>query len=222
MYARIGLVLALAALSLAGCAGQQFEADVTRFHEMPAEALADKTITIEPARPELREGDFGRYARIVGEELAAAGFRPAGDAAADIVAQLNYLITPIAVEKSDRESRIGIGGGRFGGNVGVGRGTSIPVGQNDPESTYSRRLSLRLVDSTTETTVWEGRAVSIGRVSDLDFVLPFLARALLEDFPGASGQTVTVEIPVDDTGRPAPVEDKTKDGNAPENDEPDG
>jgi len=197
MDARITILFGVLAAALAGCAGRQFEAEVTRFHDGRVEAIANRTVSIEPARSELGPGDFGRYARMVGRELRRLGFRPAGDARPDLIGRLDYAVAPVSRSSTVPPSAAPATGGGPGDS---GAGAAVPAA--GPDARYARRLSLKLIDSTSRTTLWEARAVSIGRVADLDLAVPFLARALLETFPGAAGESVTVAIPVSETGEP--------------------
>jgi len=164
--ARIALALA-GLLAIFGCAGRSFVAEVTRFHAFAADAPAEQRVTITPAREALRQGDFGRYARRLGERLGELGFRPAGEGPADIVARLDYAVTPL-------------------GREGTGEGPAR----------YARRIELVLTEASGGRHLWEGRAESVGPVGDLDFVFPRLVRALLDRFPGPPGESETVSIPL--------------------------
>lgn len=169
MVRRCAALLCL--IGLAACAsGRQFSADVTRFHGGETDWIEEAQVTFQPARPALAAEDFGRYAQVVGEELAKAGFLPAGDGPADIIARLDIEAIPVS----------------------AGSRTEI--------ASYNRRIALTLIDSATGRHLWEGRAVSLGAVADIDYVLPFLARALLANFPGPPGESEEVEIPLTDEG----------------------
>lgn len=190
---------------LPACSDNRLEADVTRFHLGSLLDTVGRRVTIRPARPELESLEFDRHAVRVGEELARHGFTPAGDGAFDIVALLDYSVSPIEVER-ESPMRIGIGGGGFGSHVGGGAGLSFPVGGGS-STVWARRIDLVLTDEATGARLWEGRAVSEGKVQDLDFVLPLLTKALLRDFPGISGQTLQIEI---DPEAPLDADDQKK------------
>jgi len=169
MARRLSTLLCLTGL-VACASGPQFTADVTRFHGGETDWVDEATVTFQPARPALTQADFGRYALVVGRELAKAGFQPAGDGPADILARLDFEVVPVS----------------------PGSRTEI--------ASYNRRVELTLVDSATGEHLWEGRAESLGAVGDIDYVLPLLARALLENFPGPPGRSEEVEIPLTDEG----------------------
>lgn len=204
------LPLLLAGL-LSACSGNELEADVTRFHLGPMLGMTGKRVTIEPARPELEGLEFSGHAARVGEELGRHGFTPAGAGEADILALLDYSVSPIEVER-DSPLRIGLGGGGFGRNVGGSAGLSFPVGGGS-STVWVRRIDLVLTDAVSGVRLWEGRAVSEGKVQDLAFVLPLLTEALLSDFPGESGRTVRVEI--DPERKPEPESDDDEDSSSP-------
>jgi hypothetical protein len=91
---------------------------------------------------------------------------------------------------------VGIGGGTFGRNVGIGGSVNIPVGRSRPNEVAINMLELQLKRRSDNSVVWEGRAVSEARAGTAGAapgtVVPQLADALLRDFPGTSGQTVRV------------------------------
>ncbi len=194
------IAVPLLALAVAACAAPRFKADVTRFYVDDVHAFAGKRVTVKPARPDLEGLEFAEAAARLGEALGKLGFVPAGEGEPDWIADLDYSVTPLATE-SGSDARIGIGGGHFGRHVGLSGGLSLPLGKNGPDTVYSRRISLALVDAASGTRLWEGRAVSVGRVKDLGAVMPLLIEALLRDFPGRSGQTVEVELPVEEPRR---------------------
>lgn len=169
MMRRLSALLCLTGL-VACAGGQQFTADVTRFHGGETDWVEEARVTFQPARPAPAQDDFGRYALVVGRELAKAGFEPAGDGPADILARLDVEIVPVS------------------------------PGSRTEVASYNRRLALTLIDSATGEHLWEGRAESLGAVSDIEYVLPLLARALLENFPGPPGESEKVEIPLTDEG----------------------
>ncbi len=195
MHHRIAVLLL--ALAVAACAAPRFEADVTRFHVDDVQAFAGRQVTVKPARPDLDGLEFAGYAALLGEALGRLGFVPAGEGAPDWIAYLDYSVTPLATG-SEGGARVSVGGGHFGRHVGVSGGLSLPLGEDEPDTVYSRRISLALVDAASGTRLWEGRAVSVGRVRDLEAVMPLLIEALLRDFPGESGKTVAVELPVEE------------------------
>jgi Domain of unknown function (DUF4136) len=66
-----------------------------------------------------------------------------------------YEITAYDVEKKSSPMRIGVGVGSWGGNVGGGVGTSVPVGGGNSPATQNR-LTIRAIDAATNKEVWIG------------------------------------------------------------------
>jgi hypothetical protein len=61
-------------------------------------------------------------------------------------------------EKASSPFRIGVGMGSWGGNVGGGVSTSVPVGSEGVTSTQETRLTIRAVDPNSNREMWVGTA----------------------------------------------------------------
>jgi len=192
---RIVLPLLTLAMLAACTTSERFAADVTRFHMAPPGARG--AVFLEPMQAATATSlEYQNYAGAVANELRDAGFTIADTrSAAEILGIISYAqATREAARKSSPVS-IGIGGGTFGGDVGVGVGTSIGVGGKKGGEVNVNTLALQLKRVSDMTVVWEGRAVaeasSDSPYGPLSTAIPELADALLRDFPGTSGQTVT-------------------------------
>ena len=188
--------LALTALALlAACTTNRFEADVTRFH-MTQPGLRG-SIYLEPLEKTAAGTlEFQNYASAVNAELAEHGFSLAsGREGAEYIGVLAYGQTTREGVGGGSPITIGIGGGTFGKNVGVGLGTSFGIGEKKTKETAINMLALKIERASDKSVLWEGRAVaeagSTTRYGPLAAAMPALADALLRDFPGTSGQTVT-------------------------------
>lgn len=188
--------LALAAALLAGCATTSPRAgpvDVTRFHLGPP-ALA--SVRVEPltAYAGVSPQD-GTYVGAVSDELARLGFAPtAGDAAPTYLAQVAYKRIPRGTVRKRAPVTIGLGGGSYGGGVGVGGGASFGIGGGSAQLVETE-LSVQLKRRSDNTIVWEGRAITQAlNEKDEPVTTPQrLAAALFKGFPGESGITITVK-----------------------------
>jgi hypothetical protein len=190
-------VVAGAAL-LAACASTNQTADVTRFHL--GQPVARSTVYLEPVEPAQASSlEFRTYASAVAEELRQLGFTPVQS-----LAQAE-LVGVVDVDQTTRESlsrgsglSVGIGGGTFGRNVGIGGSVNIPVGKRKSNDIAVNMLSFQLKRRSDNSVIWEGRAMTEGRVGSeagaLGTVVPSLADALFRDFPGPSGRTVSVKL----------------------------
>lgn len=189
---------ALAALAvLAGCSTTSRTApvDVTRYHL--SQPIPAGTVAIQPQSPGQSGPEYALYANAVAAEMARLGFSPASDAArADYVATVDFTRVDRGQVRTRPPVTIGLGGGGFGGNVGVGGGPSFGVGSKT-RTVYGSDLTVQLRRRGDSTMIWEGRAVtealqgqqgaqpadSAGR----------MAAALFQAFPGQSGITTTVK-----------------------------
>ena len=205
MKAGLGRAAALGLIILAtGCAmttgggggSAMAGAEVTRFHlgNNPARGV----IAVEPFdASQAGSIEFGRYAAAVERELAALGWTVArGNNRSEQVAL-------IRVEQGTREAlrrrsglSFGIGGGTYGGGVGVGGGVSVPVGGRGTTQIVVTELAVRLQRRSDGTAIWEGRAQSEARAGAPAALavnaVDRLAWALFQGFPGESGSTVRV------------------------------
>lgn len=185
------------ALALAGCAAQQPTARVTRFHL--GQPIARGEIAVEPRNPATAKSlEFSTYANAVGAELARAGFRLApGLAKSELVAVVDVSRGTRAMYDEGSPFSIGIGGGTFGRNVGVGGGVSFPVGKSRTRELIGTQLAVQIKRRSDGTVIWEGRGMSEARsdtpYADPDAAVRRLAAALFQGFPGESGRTITVK-----------------------------
>ena len=187
-------VLALAALA-AGCATTAPPAQVTRFHlNQPFARGAVSLRPLDSAKAQTLE--YRSYAAAVSAELTRLGFTIApAPASAEQIATIDVTrgIRPSPVPPRSPVT-IGIGGGSFGGNVGIGIGTSFGVGKKQSNDVAVTTLSVQIRRASDESVVWEGRAVGqAGSTASPDDEVRRLATALFKDFPGPSGKTVEVK-----------------------------
>lgn len=187
-------VLAFTTL-VAACTTAVPPAQVTRFHLN--QPFARGAITLRPldaAKADTLE--FRSQAAAVSGELTRLGFNvvPVLDKAEQIATiDVARGVRPSALPARSPVT-IGIGGGSFGGNVGIGIGTSFGVGKKRSNDVAVTTLSVQIKRASDESVVWEGRAQgkSDSAVSPDDEVRR-LASALFRDFPGPSGKTVEVK-----------------------------
>lgn len=194
----IGTTMALTgAALLAGCAAQVPPAEVTRFHL--GQPIAQGEIAVEPRNPnEASSLEFQSVATPIARELRARGFAIAPNLPrSELVAvvDLQQASRQIGLERS--AFSIGLGGGSYGGGVGVGGGVSFPVGKKTVPMATRTDLFVQIKRRSDSTVIWEGR----GRIEARDgtpyastaAAVDKLATALFKDFPGESGRTITVK-----------------------------
>jgi len=185
------------ALALAGCAAQAPETRVTRFHL--GQPIARGEIAVEPRDPAAAKGlESQAYAAAVASELARQGFTLApGVAKSELVAIVDASRGTRAMYQERSPVSVGIGGGSFGGNVGIGGGVSFPIGKGKTREIIGTELAVQIKRRSDGTVIWEGRAMMEAR-SGTPYAEPSaaaakLAAALFQGFPGESGRTITVK-----------------------------
>ena len=185
------LSLAALLLLLAGCA-RNFEAEVTRFHQITQ--VGGQSATVVPADPQLQGLEFASFADIVGRHLERYGYSAAGQATPDLRVVMGYGLAEIGSEQSGPV--VGVGLGRYGRHTGVSFSGLFNVG-GGRRTYYSYRLDLAIEDAATGQRIFEGHSITSGQGANMGAVMPYLVAALFENFPGNSGETIRVELPVD-------------------------
>jgi hypothetical protein len=191
------IMMAGTALSLAACAAQMPETRVTRFHL--GQPIAPGSVLVEPRDPTLaKDLEFQAYAGAITAELTRLGFSAAPDLTkSELVAvtEVKRYYQPVGAPRSPLT--IGLGGGSFGGGVGLGGGVSFPVGKPKQRMDAITELSVQLKRRSEGTVIWEGRAQTAARdgtaAAAPEAAVRALASGLFRDFPGQSGQTITVK-----------------------------
>ena len=185
------ILFPLSLLALSACAASIPPVEVTRFHlgQQPAAGA----VAIEAADGQNAANlEFGTYAAAVSRELIRLGYPTESKPAYRVV---------LGFERGERQVAkrspvtIGIGGGSFGGSVGIGVGTSFGVGKSTSEI-VATRMSVQMKRVSDGAVVWEGRAQTEAPgnapAAQPGLAADKLARALFQDFPGESGRTITV------------------------------
>lgn len=182
-------------VSLAACQ-PVLRADVTRFYSLPP-LTTGQSFAIAPDPVQASDLEFQHYTGLMGNALQSIGFRSAvADAAnADVVAVFHYgnlgSHTEIYSEPGPAWGRPGWWGWH-----------GYPPEINS-YTLYSQYVDLVLFAGPSwragePRVLFQGRAITDSSIHDLNRVMPYLIQALLQDFPGANGQTVRVVVPLDD------------------------
>jgi len=188
--------LALVALISACATSNSRDTEVTRFHL--GTPIAKEAVHIKPADGTTADSlEYQQYFGVVAAELTAAGFTTSESSDAPLTAMVDVQRGLQQVPPKRSPVSIGIGGGSFGGNVGVGGSVNVPVGGSAGGQMYVTRLAVTLVSTAENAVAWEGSAVRTGEAGPESptATMQALARALFQDFPGESGKTVKVPDP---------------------------
>ncbi len=202
-----GLLVAAGLLALAACA-TPFRAQVSRFQMMPPPA--GQSFVVEPADPRHAGSiEFRTYAAAVEQEMQRNGFQPAPSReAATLLVKLDFGVGPPR-ERIDTRPGTFVGGWGWGPR-GWGWGGWGWGGWYDPwfwgpgfgpevytYTVYPSFVEVAIVRKADSQNLFEGRAQTTTRNSDLPFLVPRLVTALFTNFPGNSGETVNVRLPRD-------------------------
>jgi hypothetical protein len=200
---------AAATLLLVAACTTPFTADVARFQRMPAPS--GESFVIE-AKDKARAGglEFAQYAAYVENALAAKGYsRAASPDAASLIVRIDYGVNDGREKVTTRTSAFGP---RFGAWYGYPyyypwRRHYYWSAFYDPfwdpfwgrdevysYTVYRSYLDMDIVRRSDGSPVFEGRAEATTRSSDLTTLVPNLTRAMFDNFPGQSGQTVRVRL----------------------------
>jgi hypothetical protein len=221
MISKLGAALLLGAGSIvvSACAAT-LPAQVTRFQAMPAPA--GQSFYVVPASGQPAGLEFGQYASIVSQQLAARGYRPAGaPQLADMLVRLDYGVDQGSQEyRADPFARSRYRSPFYDPFWGVHYGrpyyprygsyrSAYYWGWDDPfwydgygsrgrdrvYTVYKSHLDLNIVRRADNAPLFEGHARARSQTDQLGVLVPNLVEAMFTGFPGRSGETVKITVP---------------------------
>jgi hypothetical protein len=185
---------AAALLSACATTPRPSPVDVTRFHL--GAPVQPGTTAIEPLSTNARVSpEYQSFADAVAAELARLGYAPgSAQGTSAYIAEVAFVRESRGFVRKRSPVTIGVGGGSFGGNVGVGGGASFGIGGGSVEI-IATELRVQLRRRSDNSVVWEGRASAEAAEAGAPAgaTAQRLAKALFRDFPGESGITITVK-----------------------------
>jgi hypothetical protein len=208
------LMVAIVTLTLTAC-GTMVTARLSSFHNLPAQP-SGLTFAVLPYQWQNGSLEFQTYAKAINAELQRKGFVAAPLDQAQYVVFLAYAIDsgrevrysyPIYGETGVSSSHTS-GTVQTYGNTASYSGTTtytptygvVGTGQGS-RTEYKRVVRLDILDKSALAAgqiskVYEGEVVSAGSTGQLSAVMPTLLKAFFTDFPGKTGQSKTVTLPV--------------------------
>ncbi len=181
-------------LTVSACVVPTGPVEVTRFNRVADGYIyGDGSYIATPAKA----GDalsLSPYLAAVAREMQQIGYSEKLDNS-DVIAEDSVSARKIEAPQRSPVS-VGVGGstGSYGSGVGVGLG--FDLGSLGNKERVQTTLSVRLLRRSDNLVIWEGRAEqSAGATSPAaqpGIAASKLASALFQDFPGKSGETVTV------------------------------
>jgi len=198
-FARLAVPVLVLATALSGCATPVGPVEVTRFHLPDTTPLGRGAIRVEPGPGEDGASiEFRAYAAAVAQELARLGYSEAlpGAAATPQIAVLTLDRRTLVPERRGGPVSVGVGGATGGYGSGVGLGVGINLSGPPPEMVETE-MAVTIRERASGRSLWEGRARFAVKASSplaqTSLGAAKMARALFQDFPGRSGETITVE-----------------------------
>jgi hypothetical protein len=194
------IVAGLAALTLGGCATPIPPVQVTRFHRIDTSSpLAPGSFVVAAQSADSGVGVDASYEAAVSREMERLGYRPTRSGQADYIVTMRVEQARERVQRDGSGVNVGVGGGTGSYGSGVGMGVGLDLGRlfgGGSGEAIMTRMAVRIVRRAGDVTLWEGRAETAAR-SNTPQAQPGLnadklATALFANFPGNSGETVTV------------------------------
>ena len=213
MKNKVAAFLAPITLLALGACATPFNADVSRFQELPAPQ--GQTFTIRAADPDLSGGiEFGQYASMVATELQEVGYVAASPGApGDMTVTLDYGVDLGKERMIVRQDPFydpfwGYGRAYRPHLVRTRRGARYITGYYDPFlysgfnrpydvdsfTVYTASIDIKIDRNGDGKRLFEGSAEAKSRSNKLPYLVPNLVEAMFTGFPGNSGETVRISI----------------------------
>lgn len=204
------IFLTLVITLLAGCGTTRLQGAVTRFHTLDG---SPKTFAIFPLENQQDSLEFRAYAKTLSNELMAKGWKEELAETADVAIFLEYAIGGKTVTRSyPIFKQVPFGNATTTGTISSSgqiqatttQATTLAVAGTGTytDEVFVREVNLKMFSmpiwraSKKMEPVFDGTINSTGTTGQLPVVMPTLIRALLHEFPGRSGSSTTVALPI--------------------------
>jgi hypothetical protein len=193
--ARLAVLLVLL---LSACGPAMVQADVTRFTSLPP-GTPGRSFTILPDEGQRGRLEFQQYADLVAAALAQRGWTPLpASGHADTVVLVHWgTESPVTqVWQTPSATAWGAGGPWWGGWY---QPFPYPYYESHSRTLWPKWLAVEILDGPRwrageRHSLFEGRAVTEGAHPSIAPTIPYLAKAVFDNFPGTSGTTVRVSV----------------------------
>jgi hypothetical protein len=194
--------------------GSTVQSDVTRFHKLPIKGNGE-SFSVRPTNENRSGIEFSTYASRVAGHLQQYGWRQSSSGKADYIVTLGYRMGGSSTRTGSTPTYGQTGGGttyhngsvnsysNYGSSYGSYSGTSYTpatygqVGSTPYSVTVHDRFCNIRIKSRNGKSVFEGRANSTGRSSEISVVLPAMIDSIFTDFPGESGKAKRIQKPTE-------------------------
>jgi hypothetical protein len=216
--ARLGTAVALVVI-VGAC--MQIRTQITRFHHMPA-AGSGETFAVVPLKDQAGSLEWEQHADLVAQQLTSRGYlRVAQPLDAKYAVLFSYAIdrgktsiseVPIFGQTGGGVTTFSgsasgmVGGTPYSGFTSGSAYTQPTYGEIGSElvrtTTFTRAVELEIFDvpqtlaSSAPVKTFEATAGSAGSSGSLAIVMPAMIAAVFKDFPGKSGETISVSAPL--------------------------
>lgn len=198
MKHRILAAVALAAIPMMSACTTTPPVEVTRFHLPDTSMLGQGPIYVAAASGMNANAlEFRNWSAAVGQQLTAVGYTVQQSPVAGAqVAEVNFARSTMQAVRNNSPVNVGVGGstGSYGGGLGVGIGFDL---SGPPANQVASQLSITIRDQKGGKSLWEGRATQMvserSALASPQASAQKLAAALFQNFPGNSGETITVK-----------------------------
>ena len=211
-------MLSLAALLICSSCSIPVYSSVTSFHQLP-QIGATHSYSFLPNKEQKGSLEYSSYCEKISAHFTAYGWHlnETVDSSTDYLVAVSYGIDDGKVVSGSVPLFGQTGGGTAfsSGSIRTSSGTTanyqstttepITFGQvgSIPYNTkeFNRHLLLTIIDARKShgedvIKVYEGRVLSSGSTGEISVILPIMIDALFKTFPGASGKTVNVSLPL--------------------------
>lgn len=213
--------LLMLAVAISGC-GTIVKSNITVFHKLPQQNKVVEYAFV-PYSYQKNSLEYATYMGYIKQELAKHNYALVPRSQASVYVKLDYAIGngKVKTESIPTYGKTGVSGSTtyatdnsYGtlnnyGSYGTYNGTSSSTSRTTYTPTYgvtgsrsysvthyTRKVKLQMINKKTNQSVYEAKITSEGRSGQIGSVMPYMIKALFKDFPGKSGSTKQVSIPM--------------------------
>lgn len=220
----IKLILGVFALLIInGCGGMKVMSNVTTFHKI-SPTTEQVLFAFKPFPSQKNNLEYETYAGYISQQLSKYNYILVPTSKASVIVQFDYSIdsgrtvtgsAPTWGQTGVSSSSTYTTGNVYGtvntyGNYGTysGSGSAISTTTYTPTygvtgyrtvsaTHYTRELFVKMLDKKTQKIIYNARVDSRGQSNQISAVMPYLVKSLFQEFPGKSGTSKTVTLPLE-------------------------
>lgn len=199
MYRWVALAVVLSAGALSGCATPTVQATVTSFQQWPADVVGAAYRFVDATPNQANNLEYRTYQDAMRASIGPTGLveaQPGQSARFNVAFTYGTEQTQVMVPQPYDPYFYG-GFGGFYGPPGWGAGFWGPSWVDVPTVAYRNRLTVEIFDNARKNAeVYRASAYIVSGREDLVRTMPYLTRAIFDNFPGNNGSEREVQFPV--------------------------